>query len=185
MSGEVVLKEEFILLSFALRIGAPKSLQFPDHVVTIPKGSGFPDDIGSIPAGNGDDRSTPHSCRYGGLRSQTAADNSSWPTGVRGKEEKLNLPVLKQLNDRITPRCRIDTLNPDESLAYIECRNLNFFFIASFPEKPWPASPNGIQATRATERLEGTGSVQPGPQTVESETRGTCENSAPNGNRSR
>ncbi len=37
-------------------------------------------------------------------------------------ENKLNLPELKELKDRIAIRCRIDTLRPAESLAYIEHR---------------------------------------------------------------
>ncbi|MGA3114466.1 MAG: AAA family ATPase [Syntrophobacteraceae bacterium] len=37
-------------------------------------------------------------------------------------ENKLNLPELKELKDRIAVRCRIDTLRPAESLAYIEHR---------------------------------------------------------------
>ncbi len=37
-------------------------------------------------------------------------------------ENKLNLPELKQLRQQIAIRCRIDTLRPDESLAYIRHR---------------------------------------------------------------
>jgi len=37
-------------------------------------------------------------------------------------ENKLNLPELKELKDRIAVRCRIDALRPAESLAYIEHR---------------------------------------------------------------
>ena len=37
-------------------------------------------------------------------------------------ENKLNLPELKALKQRIAGSCRIDTLQPDESLAYIQHR---------------------------------------------------------------
>jgi general secretion pathway protein A len=37
-------------------------------------------------------------------------------------ENKLNLPELKEFKQRIASSCRIDTLQPDESLAYIEHR---------------------------------------------------------------
>jgi general secretion pathway protein A len=37
-------------------------------------------------------------------------------------ENKLNLPELRALKQRIASSCRIDTLLPDESLAYIKHR---------------------------------------------------------------
>ncbi len=37
-------------------------------------------------------------------------------------ENKLNLPELRELRQRIASSCHIDTLRPDESLAYIEHR---------------------------------------------------------------
>jgi general secretion pathway protein A len=37
-------------------------------------------------------------------------------------ENKLNLPELRELKQRIANSCRIDTLQPDESLAYIQHR---------------------------------------------------------------
>ena len=37
-------------------------------------------------------------------------------------ENTLNLPELKELKDRIAVQCRIDTLRPAESLAYIQHR---------------------------------------------------------------
>jgi general secretion pathway protein A len=37
-------------------------------------------------------------------------------------EDRLNLPELRELKQRIASSCRIDTLQPDESLAYIQHR---------------------------------------------------------------
>src|SRR5208337_4559323 len=37
-------------------------------------------------------------------------------------EDKLNLPQLRELKQRIASSCRIDTLQPDECLAYIQHR---------------------------------------------------------------
>jgi general secretion pathway protein A len=37
-------------------------------------------------------------------------------------ENKLNLPELRELKQRVARSCRIDTLQPDESLAYIQHR---------------------------------------------------------------
>jgi len=40
-------------------------------------------------------------------------------------EKKLNLPELREIKQRIAISCRIDTLRPDESLAYIKHRLMN------------------------------------------------------------